>query len=520
VRVDIDPEFSVLRLALLAGGFALFAWGLASRRHGTLRLALLGLVAAGAFGSYFYFYRYSRLHVEDTFHYYVGSKYFPELGYYGLYDCSLRALEEAGRANPQELRRVRNLRTMRMESSYRAFARGPRCQEAFSPARWRAFAADVRWFRSRLPDESWEHVMEDHGYHPSPVWTLFGRPLASAIPASADGTRVLARIDHVLVLGAFLFVGFAVGWETACLAAIVWGTGFLWRYAWIGDAFLRHLWLACSLAGLALLWRRRHAGAAVLLTTAALLRVFPAVFLVGWALHALRELWRERALPPAVRRSAVAAALGAAVLVAASMSVSGRGLAVYPEFVHKISRFAERPAENKMGLGSVERALERALVAPRDGAGGAAPAPAALHAALVAVRLLILALGLLAFWRAVGNAEDWEAAALGMTLVPLLTDPTNYYYSFVLAALFLALRRPRIGVVLFLACIAWSTNGLVFYRQEVEFVGASLIALALSFAILREMASPPAAAPGRRRAAPRRSRGGVRRGSTRGRSCP
>jgi len=53
-------------------------------------------------------------------------------------------------------------------------------------------------------------VMEDHGYHPSPVWTLFGRPLASAIPVKGAGTRVLARLDHTLVLGAFLIVGFSV----------------------------------------------------------------------------------------------------------------------------------------------------------------------------------------------------------------------------------------------------------------------------------------------------------------------
>lgn len=494
--MDVDPEFAVLRLALLVAGLALFVWNLRAKRRAAdprraLRLALLGLAGVTAYGSYFYFYRYSRLHVEDTFHYYVGSKYFPELGYYGLYDCTLQALDEAGRTRPNALRRVRNLRTMRLESPARALARGPRCKEGFSTARWNAFATDVRWFHARTPAKAWAHVMEDHGYHPSPVWTLFGRPLAEWIPASAAGTRVLARVDHALMLGAFLFVGMSVGWETASLAAIVWGTGFLWRHAWIGDAFLRHLWLACSLAGLSLLWRRRHAGAAVLLTTAALLRIFPAVFWIGWVLWALRELGRTRALSPATRRFAVASALGAAALVAASVPVSGRGLGVYPEFVHKITSFAERAAPNKMGLGVVAQELEKRLVKPARAGEAAAPASDVLRVAITALRLLVVALGLFAFWKALSNAEDWEAAALGMTLVPLLTDPTNYYYSFVLAGLFLAIRRPRIGLVLFLACIAWCTNGLLFYRESVEFLGASLVALALSFAILREMARPP-----------------------------
>jgi hypothetical protein len=500
VGSELDHGFAVFRLGLLAGGLALFVWGWRARRRGETpagrrrRLALLGILAATAFGSYFYFWRFARLHVQDTFHYYVGSKYFPELGYYGLYDCTLQALDDAGRADLAALPHVRNLGTMALEPPPRALARGPACKQGFSPERWREFAADVRWFQARVPGGGWAHVMEDHGYHPSPVWTLFGRPLASAIPVKGAGTRVLARLDPALVLGAFLFVGFTVGWETACLAAIVWGTGFLWRYSWIGDAFLRHLWLASSFVGLALLYRRRHAGAGACLATAALLRVFPAVFSAGWAVHALRELLRTRATSQAMRRFVAGSALAAAVLVAASVPVSGRGLAVWPEFADKITRFADQGAVNKMGLGVLAQALERALGGGAR-AGDRSAGSGALGLALGIGRILVVALGLLAFWRALAHAEDWEAAALGATLVPLLTDPTNYYFSFVLAALFLALRRPRIGVVLFLACIAWSLNGLVLYRQDVEFVGASLIALALSFAILVEMTRPPEAFP-------------------------
>jgi hypothetical protein len=246
--------------------------------------------------------------------------------------------------------------------------------------------------------------------------------------------------------------------------------------------------------GLALLYRRRHAGAGACLATAALLRVFPAVFSAGWAVHALRELLRTRATSQAMRRFVAGSALAAVVLVAASVPVSGRGLAVWPEFADKITRFADQGAVNKMGLGVLAQALERALGGGAR-AGDRSAGSGALGLALGIGRILVVALGLLAFWRALAHAEDWEAAALGATLVPLLTDPTNYYFSFVLAALFLALRRPRIGVVLFLACIAWSLNGLVLYRQDVEFVGASLIALALSFAILVEMTRPPEAFP-------------------------
>jgi hypothetical protein len=490
---QLDQGFALFRLALTVAGLALFVRGVRAGRAGEapsarrLRLALLAAVAATAWGSYYYFYQYGRLHLEDTFHYYVGSKYFPELGYYGLYDCTLRALDEARRVGPDALRRVRDLDSMRLESPEAARARGPACQARFSPERWNAFAADVVWFHARTGPLRWRHVMEDHGYHPSPIWTLFGRPLASWLPVDARA-RLLASIDHGLVLAALLGVGLAFGFEAACLAAIVWGTGFHWRYGWIGDAFLRQLWFATAIGGLCLLRRRRPAGAAALLATASLLRVFPAVFPLGFVLHALRASWRTRAVPAGALRFVAGGAFATAVLVAASVPVAGRGVAVFPEFAAKISRFADHPAQNKVGLGVLAQELERVL-----GEGPRAPgtAPGAAGWAVRLLRLAVVALGLLAFLRALGHATDWEAAALGATLVPLLTEPTNYYYSFTVAPLLLALRRPRIGVAVFLACIAWSVNGLLYYRQGVEYAGASLVAVALSFAILHEMTRPP-----------------------------
>jgi hypothetical protein len=498
MTAQLDYDFAVFRVALTVAGLALFAWGIRARRRGEpprarrLRLGLLAAAAATAYGSYFFFYQTGRLHLEDAFHYYVGAKYSPELGYYGLYDCALRALDEAGRVGPDDLLRVRNLATMQREPVAAARARGAACQAAFSPARWRAFAADVAWFHERTGALRWRHVMEDHGYHPSPVWTLFGRPAATWIPVSTHA-RLLTLVDHGLVLATLLAVGLAAGLETACLLAILWGTGFLWRYGWIGDAFLRHLWFASAFAGLALLRRGARASGAALLVTSALLRVFPAVLILGFALHALRETVRARALPAGAVRFAAGGALAAALLVAASVPVAGRGVGIYREFAAKIARFSEHGAVNKVGLGVVTRTWAHRLGAPPPDAPDARPG--AVGWTFRVLRVAVVALGLAGFAWAVGRAEDWEAAALGATLVPLLTEPTNYYYSISLAAVFLAIRRPRIGVLLFLACIAWSVNGLVDYQRYAEFLGASLIAVVLSFAILREMLRPPEPAP-------------------------
>ncbi|MEO1935619.1 MAG: hypothetical protein ABGX04_12650, partial [Myxococcales bacterium] len=70
------------------------------------------------------------------------------------------------------------------------------------------------------------------------------------------------------------------------------------------------------------------------------------------------------------------------------------------------------------------------------------------------VRVPVLCIFLALFWRALRNTEDWEAAALGACLIPILTAPTNYYYSFFIPVALLASRRPTIGLVLLGAATA------------------------------------------------------------------
>jgi hypothetical protein len=100
------------------------------------------------------------------------------------------------------------------------------------------------------------------------------------------------------------------------------------------------------------------------------------------------------------------------------------------------------------------------------------------------------------FWRALADSQRWEAAALGFSLIPVLSQPANYYFSFTLAAALLASRRPRIGVWLIAASALWIVVGLLFYREPVSYVWASWIALGLSAGVLFEMGRPACEEPG------------------------
>jgi len=100
----------------------------------------------------------------------------------------------------------------------------------------------------------------------------------------------------------------------------------------------------------------------------------------------------------------------------------------------------------------------------------------------------------------VRRLHGWEAAALGFAWIPLLTAPANYYYSFAVAGVTLGFRRPRAAVWVAVAGMLWGLNGLVFYLKASSFIGASLIAVALYFAVALELGrrtspgSPPRAA--------------------------
>ena len=83
--------------------------------------------------------------------------------------------------------------------------------------------------------------------------------------------------------------------------------------------------------------------------------------------------------------------------------------------------------------------------------------------------------------------QDWEAAALGAVIIPIILAPTNYYYSFFLVVALLALERPRIGCILLTAATAWNINGLLLYREYEEFFWASVIAVATSFFVVLEV---------------------------------
>ena len=492
-----------LKAALALAAALLAARGLLLRRRGSpargaaardRALAALGALSAAAFFNFGLFHHGRFVHVWDTFHYFVGAKYFPELGYTGLYEATLAAERAAGLLPPGARVPMRDLATNSIvtASADDALAAWP---PRLGP-RWEAFVTDVLWFRTRTTPEHFRRILVDHGYNATPAWGILGGLLARAAGPATDGSVLaLALLDPLLLLAAWLLVGRAFGWRAACVALVLWGTNYPGRFWWNGGSFLRMDWLAAAMAGVALLrlGRPRLAGAA--LAAATLLRLFPGALLLAVGAAAAWRLAGERRWS-AVReelRVAQGALLAALVVVPLSLLASGGFTSVrwsaWGELAANSRKHLATPLANNVGLGTAlawrPETRGETLLAPRAAepwAGWKAAKRAALASARPARLLLAAAfVGGLAF--AFRRRPAWAAAAAGAGLVFVLADLTCYYASVLLLLGLLVAEREETAVVTSALAAATGAVPLLLRWEDDRYALVSALVLA-AFALL------------------------------------
>ncbi len=482
------------RLALVVATLTLVVWGRVApavapraRRWWQVAWALLALVSVAAF------FRFSLtdrnrydMHIKDVYHYYIGGKYSAEIGYGRLYDCTIAAAHQQGRWWVDQLDTIRDLQTMSARPAAEITARGvAECRSRFSAERWKQFGTELSWFFDRIDGPVWRWLLNDHGFNPSPIWTLLATPLTRM--TTVDDLRMLVQIDSLLVLAALVSFGWAFGFQAMCLAAIVWGTGFLWSYTWVGDAFLRQIWFSTALIGISCL-RRGHAfTAGAMLATSAGLRLFPAVFVGGYVVYALRRFWETRVWSREDRRFAAGVSITALSLTIASLLLAGRGIEDVPNFLHNITIVRDGIIKNVAGFEAFLWRIDGTTSLYWHNEVGPGLIGLGLSSAL---RFGVAAGSLVWFWFATRRAESWEAAALGFALIPLLTSPAGYYFNFVVLAVPLCERRPSIAVWLLAACAAWQITGLLLRDLGEQFTIVSVVAFVLSCAVLATMRRP------------------------------
>ena len=295
---DASARFE-MALALLA--CALLGWGVwlenrgRPNEHRKLRdrlLALVGLISFACYFNFGLFHFRNYVHQWDTFHYYVGSKYFKEMSYDRLYECvAVADSEDPSLRRRVELRKVMNLRTNMMEGTEQILAHPERCKDHFTPERWAMFKHDVAHFRGKHDVKRWEEAQTDHGFNGSPVWTIMGKTLANLSPASDSQIDFLTKIDPLFIFGLTFMSLWAFGWRTTCVALAVFATNFPSRFYWTGGAFLRWDWLFYFVGGICLVKKDKPLLGGFFLGYSTLLRIFPIFTFIGPILVLIRQLW-------------------------------------------------------------------------------------------------------------------------------------------------------------------------------------------------------------------------------------
>jgi hypothetical protein len=490
--------------ALLALGLVLERRGQAARlrRVRDALLVALGLCGGLLWWNLFQFNFPGYGHASDTFHYYLGAKYFPELGYTRLYACTAVADHAAGLRGPAVERPMRDLETNRLATTAAILADPARCTDHFSAPRWADFRHDVDWLRSRVPLRRWQRFQQDHGYNATPAWGVLGRLVTGSGPIGARQLAGLRLLDPLLLLVMWGFVVHAFGWRIACVAAVFWGTNYLSPFSWTGGSILRQDWLAALGIGICLLRRERPLAAGVLLGIAALLRVFPLLVPAGVALAAAARMGRQRriALGPSQRRFAAGLALAFAVVLPLSALATG-GFGSWLDFAANSRLHLATPLANHVGLKTVlsydhqqrtELAGDASLADPmqdwKEARRRKFEGRRWLFAALVLLYALLVG-------RAASTHPDWVAAVLGVTLIPVATELTGYYWSALLVLAFLMEPRPVMGTALCgLAALGWWIGDRWYWTDQIH-VWQSVATLAFCAFTTRLLTEDPAHSP-------------------------
>ena len=476
----VEMTLAALALALIGWGLWLAKKGMADahRRLRDWMLAAVGILSFCAYFNFGSFHFGNYFHVWDTFHYYIGSKYFKEMSYDRLYECvAVADSEDPSLRRRVELRKIMNLDTNMMQSTAEILAHPEKCKAHFTPERWDAFKVDIAYFRAMHGTKRWEEAQTDHGYNATPVWNIMGSFLAN-LGAASDGLikNFLIRIDPFFIIGLSLMTWWAFGWRVLCVALCVFATSFPNRFYWTGGAFLRWDWLFYFVGGVCLVKKEKPLLGGLFLGYSALLRVFPAFCLAGPALVIAQQVLGERApgrpwwkpapyanmrelwgrIDSRYKRFFAGIAIISALLLPLSL-VTTNGIASYRDFYKNSQKHNKTPLTNYMGLktvmiyrpSEVGRFLKNDKLEDPWGHWKQVKLKTAerssflLHIAQLAFVLLL--------WRALRGVEPWVALAMGTTMMAIMFELTCYYYSFMFVVAFLYEKRKEAGALLLAA---------------------------------------------------------------------
>jgi hypothetical protein len=283
----------------------------------------------------------------DAFSYYLGPKYFKELGYDLHYECAAAAQMENGTPLAGW---GRDLRTNVMKPIRRLATPKARqaCRNRFTERRWESFKHDVALFRYWHGQKGWRYRFRDHGYNGTPVYQLIAGAVANGVTLSHRNMVLLSLLNLWMVFVMLAVVIKAFGWRFGLLFSLLFWTNFLERWL-LGGAFLRYEWIAAIVIGISLVRMGRYAAAGVFLAFAAGVKIFPVLLFGGIIAVVVWDLVRGRGVKPEHKRLLAGAAVTGVVLGVLSV-LHGHGFRNWPEFFHQMEMNSGRFSTMRVGF--------------------------------------------------------------------------------------------------------------------------------------------------------------------------
>ncbi len=520
-------------ISLSAAAFVFYeAHRLGQKRPVAERWQKLVLISLGVASIIVYFqafrFGYPKFyHRWDQYHYYMGAKYFPEIGYDGLYKCTAIAQDDLGdgvvvkvdgKLRPFDFRKevrkpekkIRNLSGDNLLVKAADILEDPKqCTDRFTPERWEQYKADVAFFSSHCYlDNYWITMQHDHGYNPPPVWTLNGNLLANlhdpGVVFTIGGVdvlyaQILGGLDVVYILGAFALIFWAFGWRVFAVAAIFWGCQSSAPAYWTLGAMLRQDWFFFFVGAVCFARKRWFELAGASMVYAGLLRIFPGLAVIGWLILAGIHIVRHKRMKREHVRTLIGGTLAAAVLMGASLAVVGKDS--YQKFYHHtIQVHDQTPLTNHMGLrvlvghdvgtgkesGRMRYTKDVSMTDPfttwkqmrLDRYQEYKPVAYGLIGVTFFASVLLL--------RRIKSL--WIAQCLSQVWIILLSQLTCYYYTFMVIAAPLTRLRRDMEVWLFgfaaMSQFVWK----IFGFNDDKYTLLTLLSLALSYAMMFSLA--------------------------------
>jgi hypothetical protein len=313
---------------------------------------LLAMLAAAALVGHIEYRPFEPVHHPEFYHYYMGTKYFPELGYSGLYDASVVADSEDDPAAFDANMLVRSLQTYEMTTRGAIMERADAIKTPFTLERWTAFKRDIAFFRAAAP-ERWRtsQFQQDHGYNGSPLVTaMLGTLARQPFLPTAMFIAIAAWLDIALVLSAAGLVARLVGARQALLFVFVWAVNPFNDYGMIGGAYLRFPHLIALWLGIIAFQRRRFAWSGALYAVAVLLRIFPAFLVAGLLAHDALHPNRQVHLRRHARFYVSLAVAILAMVAVTSLQKSPERRNVWSAFTDKLALHSGKLSPNVLSL--------------------------------------------------------------------------------------------------------------------------------------------------------------------------